>query len=221
LVAAPGNGQVSLSWNADPPATAYYVKRATNSAGAYSIITSVSGPTVFTDAPLANGTTYYYVVSGVNSLGESSNSMPAGAMPAPPPTIIAQPRSQAANQGDPATFSVTATSLVSMTFQWQFNGNTLAGATTNAYTIASVQPTNAGQYTVLVSNYGGSVASLPALLTVRPFLALTPGGVLTWSGAYKLQSASNVPGPYMEISGATSPYTNDLSLPQQFFRLSN
>jgi hypothetical protein len=181
----------------------------------------VSGSTAFTDAPLANGTTYYYVVSGVNSVGESSNSIPASAMPAAPPSITDPPRSQEVNQGDPAAFGVTATSLVSMSFQWQFNGSSLAGATTNAYSLGSAQPANAGQYTVVVSNYGGSVTSLPALLTVRPFLALTPGGVLSWSGTFKLQSATNAPGPYTDVPGATSPYTNDLLLPQQFFRLSD
>lgn len=42
--------------------------------------------------------------------------------------------------------------------------------------------------------------------------------VLTWSGAAFLQSATNVVGPYTDISGATSPYTNAISN-MQFFRL--
>ncbi|MDB6124104.1 MAG: hypothetical protein JWQ71_3097 [Pedosphaera sp.] len=45
--------------------------------------------------------------------------------------------------------------------------------------------------------------------------------VLTWSGIFNLQSATNVTGPYVPVSGATSLYTNNLSAALQFFRLSN
>lgn len=43
--------------------------------------------------------------------------------------------------------------------------------------------------------------------------------VLTWPSGWSLEAATNVVGPYLDVPGATSPYTNDLSLPQQFFRL--
>ncbi len=56
----------------------------------------------------------------------------------------------------------------------------------------------------------------------RPLLGLDQNGVLTWSGNYILQSASNVSGPFEDISGAISPFTNNQGvLPQQFFRLRN
>jgi hypothetical protein len=44
--------------------------------------------------------------------------------------------------------------------------------------------------------------------------------VLTWSdAAFSLQSSLTVTGPYITIGGATSPYTNTISGPQNFFRL--
>ena len=43
--------------------------------------------------------------------------------------------------------------------------------------------------------------------------------VLTWSGSYQLLSATNVTGPYLPVSGATSPWTNFFNVPHQFFRL--
>ena len=44
--------------------------------------------------------------------------------------------------------------------------------------------------------------------------------VLNWLPGYTLQTATNVTGPYANISGTTSPYTNDMTLaPQRFFRL--
>jgi hypothetical protein len=44
--------------------------------------------------------------------------------------------------------------------------------------------------------------------------------ILTWPAGWSLQTATNVPGPYFDISGATPPYTNNMPLDQpHFFRL--
>jgi hypothetical protein len=71
---------VSLSWTASANATSYHVKRATASGGPY---TTVASPTVTTDIDTGrtNGTAYFYVVSAVNSAGESANSSSANATP--------------------------------------------------------------------------------------------------------------------------------------------
>jgi len=81
LQAATGNAQVSLNWSASAGATSYHVKRGTTGGGPYS---QVAAPTVtsFTDAGLTNGVTYYYVVSALNTAGESADSMQASATPA-------------------------------------------------------------------------------------------------------------------------------------------
>lgn len=80
LVATAGNAQVSLSWNASSGATTYNVKRATASGGPY---TTVGSPSItsFTNTGLTNGTTYYYVVTAVNTAGESGNSNQVSATP--------------------------------------------------------------------------------------------------------------------------------------------
>ncbi len=46
-------------------------------------------------------------------------------------------------------------------------------------------------------------------------------GVLAWPPGFFLQSASEAAGPYADVPGATSPYTNSPSAPRQFFRLRN
>lgn len=76
-----GNAEVSLTWTASAGATSYHVKRSTTSGGPY---TQVAAPTTTSDADsgLTNGTTYYYVVSAVNSIGESANSSEVSATPA-------------------------------------------------------------------------------------------------------------------------------------------
>jgi hypothetical protein len=46
--------------------------------------------------------------------------------------------------------------------------------------------------------------------------------ILNWTGTFTLQSAANVAGPYVDVAGATSPYTNSLTVATQlFFRLRN
>jgi hypothetical protein len=80
LNATAGNAQVGLNWTAVIGATSYNVKRATVNGGPYTTITNVSTASS-TDNGLANGTTYYYVVSAVNGGGESANSIQANATP--------------------------------------------------------------------------------------------------------------------------------------------
>ncbi|HKV05491.1 MAG TPA: glycoside hydrolase family 44 protein [Candidatus Acidoferrales bacterium] len=80
LAAAAGNAQVSLTWNASAGATSYNAKRATMTGGPYTVISSPT-TTSFTDTGVTNGTTYFYVVSAVNSSGESANSSEVSAMP--------------------------------------------------------------------------------------------------------------------------------------------
>lgn len=66
--------QVQLDWNSVSGATSYKIKRATNSGGDYiTIATGVSG-TNYTDATITNGASFFYVVTAVNSYGESASS---------------------------------------------------------------------------------------------------------------------------------------------------
>ena len=80
LTATAGNQQIVLNWNASSGATGYHVKRGSASGGPYAQVASPTG-TSDTDTGLTNGTTYYYVVSGLNSAGESANSSQVSATP--------------------------------------------------------------------------------------------------------------------------------------------
>ncbi len=81
LTAAPGNQQVSLAWNASANASGYNLKRATLSGGPYQTIATNIAVLAYSDGGLTDGTVYYYVVSGVNSAGESTNSGAVSAQP--------------------------------------------------------------------------------------------------------------------------------------------
>jgi cellulose 1,4-beta-cellobiosidase len=100
LTATAGNAQVTLSWTASGGATSYNVKRATTSGGPYTTIATGVNGTTYTNTGLTNGTTYYYVVSAVNSVGESSNSSQASATPVAPATVPAAPTGLTAAAGN-------------------------------------------------------------------------------------------------------------------------
>ncbi|PYU76235.1 MAG: hypothetical protein DMG49_01870 [Acidobacteria bacterium] len=81
LAAIAGNMQVALTWTASSDATSYHVRRSTTNGGGYA---QIGAPTTtnFADSGLTNGTTYYYVVTAVNTAGESGNSNQGSATPA-------------------------------------------------------------------------------------------------------------------------------------------
>jgi acid phosphatase type 7 len=79
--ATPGDAQVALKWNATALATSYNVKRSETTGGPYTIIAPNITTTNYTDTTVANGTTYFYVVSAVNADGESADSAQVSATP--------------------------------------------------------------------------------------------------------------------------------------------
>lgn len=83
------------------------------------------------------------------------------------PTFTSVPQSQSVPEGQPVTFSATATGSPPLTFQWALDGRTIAGATANSFSIQSVKASDGGSYTVTVVGPGGSTSSPPAVLTVQ------------------------------------------------------
>ena len=65
-----------------------------------------------------------------------------------PPTIIAQPLDVTALSGGTVAFQVLASSTTTMTYKWSHDGVTITGAVSSTYFIASVQPSDAGLYSV-------------------------------------------------------------------------
>jgi fibronectin type 3 domain-containing protein len=113
LQAAGGNAQVSLTWTASTGATSYHVKRSTTSGSGYA---QIAAPTAanFTDTTVTNGTTYFYVVSALNAIGESANSAQANATPVAPATPPAAPTGLQATGGN-AQVSLTWTASTGAT----------------------------------------------------------------------------------------------------------
>ena len=87
------------------------------------------------------------------------------------PTVATHPAAQAAALGGSVIFSVTGIGA-GLTYQWLFNNFAIAGATSATYTLAAVTAANAGNYSVRLTNAGGTITSNAATLTVN---AAAPG----------------------------------------------
>ncbi len=117
-----------------------------------------------------------FVVGEFKSIGGVYH--PGFAMFAPEgaPRIVRQPVSQTVPVGETAQFSVEATGLAPLFYQWRFNGANLDGETATNLTIVNLQPEQAGHYDVVVSNSLGQVSSAIARL-----IASQPIGILSLS----------------------------------------
>jgi hypothetical protein len=77
------DSKVLLLWQGVPFASSYNVQRATTSGGPYVTLTNGLPGASFADSGLSNGTTYYYILSAINQLGESLPSPEVHATPVP------------------------------------------------------------------------------------------------------------------------------------------
>ncbi len=143
------------------PAPTFRVKRSTTSGGPY---TQVGAPTAttYTDTGLTNGTTYYYVVSAVNSAGESGNSSEVTATPVAPP---AAPTGVSATPGN-AQVVVAWTASTGATGYHVKRGTTSGGPytqvgapTASPYTDTGLTNGTPYYYVVTAFNAGGESAN--------------------------------------------------------------
>lgn len=110
------------------------------------------------------------------------------AQPNQAPRIITSPQDQTVSVGNTASFLVAVDSPLPVTYQWRFNGLSLAGAADASLTLNNVTFGQAGGYSVVVSNAAGSVTNT-ALLTVAQLPNLAPYKPASWSD--KIVAATN------------------------------
>jgi len=135
-----------------------------------------------------------YVVVVANSFGTNTS---AGAVLSMYPFLATPFTGTVAYWGENTTVSVGAWGTGPLSYQWFDGGVAIPGATSSALTFASIQLTNAGLYSVIVSSPLGSVTNAPAQLVVNPAgtsLGLYPGltiqGVVGYS--YVIQATTNL-----------------------------
>jgi hypothetical protein len=144
--ATAGSGQVSLAWtapasNGGSAITGYRVYRST-SAGGETLYTSLGNVTSYTDVGLANGTTYYYKVAAVNSVGTGPLSNERSAAPVAGATVPGAPQNLVAVQNKPKgialAWSASATNGGSAITGYRILRSTSAGTETLYATVGAI-----------------------------------------------------------------------------------
>jgi hypothetical protein len=156
------------------------------------IATGVGGSTVLANQQIDSPTATYYA-DARNAIGW-----------APIPVIGTSPGAQTVNAGQSVTFTVAATAPLAMTYQWFKDNVAIAGATAASYTIATVSASDAGSYSVAVTDPAGTVTTASAALTVKtpPLINSASGAVFiaTQLGSFTVQ-ASGTPAPTFVATG--------------------
>ncbi len=144
--------------------------------GTNCIVTTVAGMPGITGSAdgVGSGAQFFYpasiFVNGSNSFAiadAGNNTIRSGiGLTNLAPMIFSQPAGLSVNPGATVSFTVAAGALTPVSYQWFFNGVTIAGATSYTYTRANVQIGDVGAYSVVVSNQVGNVTSSNALLTL-------------------------------------------------------
>ncbi|MDO8544979.1 MAG: PKD domain-containing protein [Opitutaceae bacterium] len=99
--------------------------------------------------------------------------------PAGAPILAGQPIAQTVTAGSPVTLSAGAYASGPFTYQWYRNGGAITGATGATLAIPSASSSDAGSYTVVVTNAAGSVTTTAAQITVTGAAPVANVGRLT------------------------------------------
>ena len=175
LVAVQNGTRVQLSWrNVPTNELGFTVERSLDGLNYVALATLGANQTSYTDTSLPpDAPTWFYRVIAWNDQGPSGSSDVATVGEDVAPWIVHQPQSVTAPAGSPVTFSVSAAGSASPIYQWYFNESTpIPEATNRTLTLPSVQSSDAGFYTVLVTNQVGWVLSTEVYLTVTGSLSI-------------------------------------------------
>jgi hypothetical protein len=97
------------------------------------------------------------------------------------PIITTPPYSQVVAAGATVSFTVVGNGIPAPIYRWYFNNSLISGATSSALTLDNVTTNYSGSYSVVLSNYLGSVTSSPAILLVTVLADALDAPELTWS----------------------------------------
>ena len=125
------------------------------------------GPTALTINNLTLADAGTYAVTLVNAGGVvTSTAVTLSFGTAAGPVILTPPRGATAITGSTVALTVGTAGTPAPTFQWRKDGVPIANATSDTLVLANLGMANAGSYSVVVTNPGGSVTSAPAVLSV-------------------------------------------------------
>ncbi|MCW3795253.1 glycoside hydrolase family 6 protein [Paenibacillus sp. LS1] len=225
LTASAGNAQVSLTWTASAGATSYSVKRALSASGPFTTIAANVSGTSYSNTGLINGTTYYYVVTATNAVGESVNSATATATPIAGVTAPAAPTALTATAGNAQVSLTWAASAGATSYNVKRALSASGPFTTVAANVSGTSYTNTAltngttyHYVVSAVNTAGQSAnSAVASATPQSVVVPTSDLVLQYRAGDTNALDSQIK-PYFNIKnlGSTAVNLSDLKIRYYF-----
>lgn len=158
------NATFTASVSGNPAPFIQWQKDGTDISGANSASVTITNAQYPTDEG-----TYSIIVTNV--AGSLTNSATLTVIV--PPVITAQPVDLTVTNGQPASFSVTATGIPAPNYQWLKNGSPMANQTNATLNFGAVTATDIATYAVSVTNLAGSVTSTNVTLTVLSTMSAT------------------------------------------------
>jgi alpha-tubulin suppressor-like RCC1 family protein len=160
--------------------------------------------------------TYRLVVQ--NAYGSASHETTLNAVPT---TVTSVPVSQTIFPGGTVTFNTIVQAAIPVSYQWQFNGMDITGATSNSLTITNAQYRDAGDYAVVLSDDYETFTNRASLSIVpvaawgyinQPYVSLGLTNITMVSTGFRhglaLKQDGSVVGWGINISGSTLPPTD-------------
>jgi hypothetical protein len=157
MVGGMASFSTSVSTNSTLPLSYQWNFGGTNIVGATNTVLTL------TNVQLTQAGVYAVTVTNLYGSVTSSNATLTVGLA---PSITTQPASQTNYAGSNVTFTVVATGSLPLSYQWNFNGTNILGATNTSLILTDIQLTQSGNYAVLVTNAFGSVLSSNGVLTV-------------------------------------------------------
>jgi uncharacterized repeat protein (TIGR02543 family) len=177
---------LSVSWSAVTGASSYTVKiyDAPGTGPEKDSFVGIVGTSTTINTGLSDGTQYFVSVTAISSSAgassdERSKVSATTLSPAASPTIDTQPISRSRTPGQSVSFSVVASKADAgvLSYQWRKDGSNISGATLATYTIGATSSSDAGAYSVVVTNSlngtNATTTSSAATLTMASALSIT------------------------------------------------
>ncbi len=155
-----GSATFSITCTGTSPLTYQWLKDNRLLTGAGSPLLTIS------NVQLSDAGNYVVVVSNVAGSVTSAAAVLV-VMPAVLPAITVQPRGQTVTAGEFVSLNVTASGSQPLSYAWFKDGQPIFGDSGAILELRNTQPQDSGNYSVVVSNAGGSVVSSNAHLVVQ------------------------------------------------------
>ena len=118
-------------------------------------------------------------------VGIAAGSEHSAALSATPPVFLTQPSGLTVSVGDALALSASCRGSQIISYQWFNNATAISGATSASLSLSSAALTNAGNYTLVASNFAGACTSSVAVVRVvsPPFFLTQPTAVAVIQGS--------------------------------------